>query len=298
MPIEKYRGGQAHIIPWRKDENIDVFGVLDSTKVHLTFTSEEEERGIASLRDMGVGEKDEFICFHTRDSAYLETVLPDRDWSYHDYRNADIQDFILAAETMADRGYKLIRMGADVKVDVRTDHKGIIDYAANGRTDFLDIYLASHCKFFLGGATGMSNIPMMFRHPVVGVNVIPYISIGVYTHRDLIIPKKIWIKAEKRFLTYKEIFSSDIGSYTHSQQYAEKGLEVISNTPEEIMEAAKEMDEIIKGQRTYDEEDRYLQKRFYSFYEEKNISQKLLPRVGSAFLKQNRDLLLCKPQIF
>ncbi|MCH8149875.1 MAG: hypothetical protein IH987_18155, partial [Planctomycetes bacterium] len=37
----------------------------------LGFTEKEEERGNKLLAEMGIGPKDRFVCFHTRDPAYL-----------------------------------------------------------------------------------------------------------------------------------------------------------------------------------------------------------------------------------
>lgn len=284
-------GGEKHVIPRRRDQSRDVYGVLNSTKIHLRFTPEEEHVGMTALQKMGVPEESKFICFHARDSEYLDSFLPGQDWSYHRYRDCDIRDFIPTVEKMADRGYTMIRMGAKVKDKLNVKRKEIIDYANNGRTDFLDIYLASKCRFFLGSPTGIIAVPMMFRRPVVCVNVLPYACIDIYTKKDLVLPKKLWHTKEKRFLTFREIFSSDVLQYDQTQLYLDRGLEVIDNTPEEICEVAEEMDEILDGRKIHDDEEKFLQKQFYSYYNSSVIDSKLLPRIGSGFLKRNKDLL-------
>jgi putative glycosyltransferase (TIGR04372 family) len=285
-------GGKQHVIPMRCDQCRDNFGVLGLTGPHLVFTPDEEKSGRLALAEMGINSGKEFICFHTRDAAYLESVLPATDWSYHRYRDADIKDFLPAVEKLADRGYAMVRMGARVKDALPTQHGGIIDYARNGRSEFLDIYLTSRCRFFLGTSTGISNVPMMFRRPVVCVNVLPYGSIDVFTNRDIVIPKKIWIKREKRFASFQEIFASEIAHFGQAHLYADKGLEVIDNTPEEICEAAEEMNAVLEGKKIYDEEDERLQEQFRSLFQGSSKAKRLFPRIGSAFLRNNKGLLV------
>ena len=89
-----------------------------------------------------------------------------RDWSYHEYRNFNIDNFILAAEELTKRGYYVFRMGKHVKKPLVIKNKKIIDYAmSNNRSDFLDIYLASQCDFLLCSSTGIQNITEIFRKP-------------------------------------------------------------------------------------------------------------------------------------
>ena len=34
------------------------------------------------------------VCVFARDSEYLNNVYPERDWSYHDFRDANIQNYL------------------------------------------------------------------------------------------------------------------------------------------------------------------------------------------------------------
>ena len=54
------------------------------TKAHLHFSDQEEQYGLEQLQKMGIPKNMPFICFHARDSAYLDQLEPDRDQSYHD----------------------------------------------------------------------------------------------------------------------------------------------------------------------------------------------------------------------
>ena len=117
-----------------------------------------------------------FVCFIVRDSSYLDSLPLYRhlDLSYHSYRDCNIQNYVLAAEELAERGYYVIRMGAKVKEAFNVKHPNIIDYAFNGmRSDFMDIYLGAKCTFCVTVGTGFDSIPFIFRRPIVDTNFVP-----------------------------------------------------------------------------------------------------------------------------
>ena len=47
----------------------------------------------------------------------------------------------------------------------------IIDYATDFQSDFMDLYLSARCTFFIGNNGGMVTLPLIFRKPLVIVNV-------------------------------------------------------------------------------------------------------------------------------
>ncbi|MDP7422874.1 MAG: TIGR04372 family glycosyltransferase [bacterium] len=135
--------------------NIDEFFQAPAS---LSFTEEEEEKGRRLLKDMGLEEDARFICFHSRDSVYLDKISPDMDWTYHDYRDCQIENFLPAARYLTGQGYYALRMGYGVTKELVTDDPKIIDYATRFRSDFGDIYLSAKCRFFIGNTAGISLI--------------------------------------------------------------------------------------------------------------------------------------------
>jgi putative glycosyltransferase (TIGR04372 family) len=106
-----------------------------------------------------------------RNSAYLTKLYKGASTDYHNYRDSNIKNYILAAEALAARGYFVIRMGATVSQPMMTEHSNIIDYAYNGmRSDFMDIYLGAKCSFCISTGTGLDAIPEMLRRPIVYVH--------------------------------------------------------------------------------------------------------------------------------
>ena len=77
----------------------------------------------------------------------------------------------------------------------------------------------------------------------------------------------------------------------YARQYEEDGIELIENTPEEIESLAIEMDERLKGTWHTTYEDEELQKRFWDVFPKSELHGEIKSRIGSEFLRENRDML-------
>jgi len=282
-------GGQ--VIPWRYNQSRDIHGLLTRTRPHLSFTPEEERLGCEALQELGIPAGSPFVCFHSRDSAYLDKIFPNYNHRSHDYRDSNIKNFTLAAEELVDQGYFAVRMGAIVKESLTITNPMIIDYATKGRTEFLDIFLGAKCHFYIADSCGINAIPMIFRRPLATMNVIPLEHAPTWGPNDLFISKKLWLREEHRFLTFREILDLEGGRFLESEQYKQLGIEVVENTPEEITALAIEMDERLKGTWKTTEEDEELQRRFWSLFKPSELNGVFLSHIGTEFLRQNRELL-------
>lgn len=276
-----------------QDEPVDtnIYQDINNLPRVINFTQEEEKRGIKELKKMGINSQDWFVCFHNRDSEYLSQKYKFVDWSYHNYRDCNILNFIPAMEYIASLGGHAIRMGhyMSEKLKIKNNPR-IIDYATNYRSDFMDIYLSSHCKFFVGNTAGLHLVAAVFGIPVVGTNIIP---IGFPTTRkeDLIIPKKIKHIKKSRYLTFREIFEQRISTWLHGKNYSLAGLEVIENDSQEILAVVKEMNSILDGSYKYTEEDDFLQRKYWSLIKPRDFCYGCPSRIGREFLIQNKGLL-------
>lgn len=301
MPIynlAKWVDKVNRLLPLAKEYTVDltacrdVKGLIRRSKSHISFTAEEESLGRQGLKAIGVPSGGSFVCFQARDSAYLEATLgKNKNWRYHDYRDSDINNYIPAAEELAGRGHFVVRMGAIVKKRLDTGNPMIVDYATRGRSDFLDIYLGAKCRFFLCDTVGTYAIGEIFRRPILWVNYIPLEYAPSWNENYLFIPKKLWLSAERRFLTFEQILKSGIGRYLSSRQYEQMGIEVIENTPQEISDAAIEMDKRLKGTWQESEEDKQLQKHFWELFKISDLNHIFLSRIGAQFLRQNQELI-------
>lgn len=258
---------------------------------HLSFTPDEEQFGMKELRRLGMSDNNPFICFHARDSAYMDAMFADGDWSYHDYRDSNINDYIPVIEELIHKGYFAIRMGAIAKERLNITHPKVIDYAVNGRTDFLDIYLSAKCEFFVCTSSGIFTLPAIFRKPITWVNFIPLKKIYAQNKDSLFIPKKLWLRKEHRFLSFREIFDSKIGGFIRTQDYEKLGIKIIENTSQEIKAVVVEMNKRLKNKWQTTKEDEEMQKCFWSLFKPKDFKEPALLRIGTEFLRQNKELL-------
>jgi putative glycosyltransferase (TIGR04372 family) len=293
-------GGTIHEVGNNAQGPMDVYNLLDRFPPHLQFTAEETVRGEAGLRAMGISTGVPFVCLIARDTAYLASRQLGEDYSYHNFRNSDIQSYVLAAEELAERGYIVIRMGSKVFKAMETSHPMVIDYATNGmRSDFMDIYLGAKCAFCITSGTGWDAIPQMLRRPLVCVN---WVTLGyIFTSRAeyLTIPKKHVLQDSQKIMTLQEIFSHEVGICQNGHDYKSKGIGFVDNTPEEIRDVVVEMAERLNGTWQPHEDDEALQKRLWEIYPKdvvdgyqgRPIHGEIRARLGAAFLRNNRDWL-------
>jgi putative glycosyltransferase (TIGR04372 family) len=300
MPLEvlnrKLPGGAAHQV---RIISRDVWGSRDAARViprtgqHLFFTPEEERFGQEELRRIGVPDGAAFICFYGRDSAYLQAAQPSTSgWAYHDFRDVTIENYLPMAEMMTERGYYAIRMGAVVKDRITSNDPMIIDYASNYRTDFLDVYLGAKCKFFIASTGGLWAIPGIFRRPIAHVNFVPMEQTTSAGSHDLYIPKRLWHRSQKRYLTYPEVFNLGISRFQYSDLYQGADVEPVENTPEDIAAVALEMDDRLNGTWLSNDEDNDLQDKFWSHVKPDESFNTLVMPIGAMFLRQNKELLV------
>ena len=304
--FEKYEIEPTHVYPslkrWQENianpslgsivkNNKRLDSVLKNHKHNISFSSEEHKIGRRILSELKIPAGEQYICFHARDSAYLDKVVKYTDWGYHDYRDSSIENYILTAEEMSDRGYYSIRMGAVVNNAIHSSNPKIIDYSVSEyRTDFNDIYIGSHCRFFLCSDGGISIIPEMFKVPVVYVNWTAILRISTWVLNGLFIFKKFYLRNEDRYMTFSEIINLDFGGNDTNEILQKLNLEVIENTQEEISAVSIEMDERLNGTWETSKEDEELQQRFWALFgSDKLKSPDLL--IGADYLRKSKDLL-------
>lgn len=204
----------------------------------IKFNEEEEKKGKELLRKMGLKENNRFVCILARDSAYLNKLKKGSD-NPHSYRNWNIEDANAALNYITSKGYYILRMGAAVEKEFKHDNPMIIDYASEFRTDFGDIYLSAKCRFFFSDGCGLSQASQIFNVKQVWVNLTHLNAIPL-TDNDLYIGKKFFSIKKNRLLTNSEITSLDLDSLNYTEDYKNAGIQLIDNTPEEILELVKE----------------------------------------------------------
>lgn len=311
----KYLDRLNRMLPGNKDNFIvtseqpyDQYGLFGQYSQRLVFSKEEEELGLNALREMGLPPDTEFICFHARDGQYLREAYPRREslygeWGLFEERNADINNYLPAIDQLTSLGYYAIRMGKIVESPIQTSNPHIIDYASYHHSDFMDLFLSSRCKFFIGLNSGMIHLPAIFRSPIAFVNIYPLSCIEEVGYQDSVfIPKLLYSREKSRLLTFREILGLNLGRYYPRQREfqsvrEELGLEVVDNTPDEVTDLTLEMHQRLAGVYEETNEDKELQYQFMSIVHEYpevirfEHGLEFSIQIGAKFLRKHSSLL-------
>jgi putative glycosyltransferase (TIGR04372 family) len=202
------------------------FSEFNTIPPQLEFLPEEHVRGEKILEELGIYGK-EYVCMHNRTSDYLAEAFPSVNFRYHDYRDCSIENYIMAAEWLTSQGIYVVRMGQVASDPMVTENPMIIDYTNTRRTDFGDIYLPAHCKFFLGNTAGIWLIATIFGRNNATANNIPF-DMTPLLHGDIYINKNIDIPFSQQLDLNINAFES-------------KNIPVSENSPEQILCLAMEM---------------------------------------------------------
>ncbi len=292
-------GGSAHEIENATSSCLDVHNLLDIYPPRLKFTASQIEQGQRGLAELGIKPTDRFVCFIVRDAAYTKKAFPEKDMSYHDFRNCDVNDYVAGAEALADRGLFVLRMGSVVSKPLVSKNPRVIDYAnSKVRSEFMDLFLGAHCEFNVSDGLGFYAIPAMFRRPNAYVNYSPFFMFYSSRACDLGIAKTMFDTATGKRLNLAEMGERGVARFGATSQFAAAGVSVKSNTPIEIRDLMLEMLDRIEGKWISDVHDDELQRKFWEKYLEiigpdrEIFHGEIWSKYGAQFLRDNQDWIV------
>ena len=229
-------GGEIHSSDCKSR---DIMGVLQKSKEKMSFISSEESQAKEWMYKYGWSGGDPFVCLMVRDSTYLinANLYETLDFSYHNYRDTDISNYIEAIEWLANQGVWVFRMGRKMHKPIAITHPKIIDYAfCENQSDLQDVWMFANCNLCISTGTGPDTVSDVYCRPMLYLNYVP-ISNLVSWNNAIHVPKHlIYIKTGK-YLTLSEHIKH---SYLDSEQYVNAGIEVVEMSPMEILQAVQE----------------------------------------------------------
>lgn len=271
----------------------------------LCFSDSEKQYGESMLKKMGI-KRGAYFCFFSRNNEYHEEYF--NNHGTHQAmltkrRNSSVDTFVQAITSVPFLDIKAVRVGA---VDSRkVDGRNILDYTNTYRDEFLDFFIMSEAKFFVGDDSGVVFIPWLLNIPQAITNNFSFfwrgsIKFNYNSKMNLTIFKKWWDHDKKRYLTLREILNLSweygITDEMELDLYSKLGIEFHSNTSEEIADLIYEMNLRIEGRWKDDNEMRQLREKYWTMI---NAAVKRSNPVivlwdyepGSLFLKKNKWLL-------
>ncbi len=202
----------------------------------LSLPSETEARGWEALHRAGVPQGAWFVAMHVREGKWYGHNTGPRG-----ILNADIATYLPAIAEITRRGGWVLRMG-DPGMRPLPALPNVIDYCHSDlRSDWMDVFIASRCRFMLATSSGPAYIPPLYGVPSVLTNWWPPAQ-RPWHASDIFIPKLMRRTADGRCLSLSEMLTEPF-SYCHSRRYLaeHEGVHVEDNDPEIIRAAVEEM---------------------------------------------------------
>lgn len=289
-------GGSKHtLLPAiRRMDSRDKKLLFKRIKPQVSFNHEENISGLEYLKMIGLKRKDKFVCLIARDSAYLSKNHGKLDYSYHNYRDTNIEDYKDTVLYLADKGYWVFRMGKTVHKTFDISHSKVVDYAnSENRSDFLDIWLMANCFFCISNGTGLDEVSRIFRKPAVYVDYLPFNVLVTYD-QCITVPKHLIWKDTNKPLNLSEHLIYDYG---RSETYDKAGILIRDLSPKEKKQAVLEMEKRLNGTWRSTNLDENLNNRFRGLLKSHKTFHKyhgeIHPesRVGAHFLRNNSEWL-------
>ena len=298
--FSRFNFGKKFLIQNTLQGDRDIKGLLEKYDTNFIIPKKDLDNGFKELEKFGLNKDSKFICLIERDNAYLNK-LQSKDWSYHNYRDCNIQQYYELAKVFAEEKIYVIRMGREVNEKFEDlTNPYIIDYAnSKYKSDFLDIFFSSQCIFSISTGCGLDAVPaVLFRKKMLFVDISPIGLIRSYSSRHTITLKNYYNLTDKRKLTLDEIFERCIGYISSTNEFSKNNVFLKESSPSELAMAAREMLTKIKGKIVVTEEDKLNQKLFWNkFKDTKNnefkslMHEKILCQISSSYLRNNLDIL-------
>jgi len=254
---EKRLWSNINIYKYRDDYmqrvfDIDVDNNFDISN-ELALDEEDEKLVEVYYKAMNIIKKS-FVCISSRESSYLNRIDNTCDWSYHNYRDSNINHCRKAVQFLDLFGIKSVRYGKYVDTNYELDlGNSIIDYSKDFYSDILDLALARDCIFFLTDSNGADALPLFYKTPIAHKNLVP-ISKVLFSwypknEKGLYIFKLYWKREECRYLSVSEMIElENKADVLSANLYDEAGIDVIENSIDEIEDLTIEMKRKLDGE--------------------------------------------------
>jgi len=293
-----------------KFDNIDaLFSTRDNKKIFnkgfkptISFSESDMIFIKKKLKKIGIKQNQKFVCLIIRDGKYLKKKLPKINFSYHDYRDSNTDNYKLGIKYLIKKNYFVLRMGKLQSRKLNLQNNKFLDYAfSKHRSDLMDVWLMANCEFCISTSTGLDQISRVFNKPTLLVNHLPLTEWSSH-FRSLTHPKFLYSIKKKKFLDLEEYI---VHSYFRKKYYEENYLKIIDLDRKQILSCIKEFLQLINNNWKISKQKKKKQLNFNSLFKKylkeyhpnidfhKNIHKHAL--ISLNFLKKTK--LLSKKKI-
>jgi putative glycosyltransferase (TIGR04372 family) len=207
---------------------------LDKTASHVSFTASEIEEGKKGLVKIGINPDKPYVCLIVRDGGHYKSKGEIESAGY-EVLNFDINNFSGVAEALVESGFQVIRMGSGSERPFTSKPEGVIDYAlSKNRSEFLDVFIAATCEFAVSTQTGPDAVCMLFRCPVLYVDVTSYSQFFFGSKLATWSPARLL--KDGKILNLSEIVNSEIAWFKDPNLFSKNGILQQKSSTNELKE--------------------------------------------------------------
>ena len=210
---------------------------LDKTDSHVSLSAEEMEEGRKRLIEIGINPDEPYVCLIVRDGGHYKSK-GDIESAGYELLNFDINDFAGVAGVLIENGFQVVRMGSGSERPFDSRPDGVVDYAlSNNRSEFLDVYLAATCEFAVSTQTGPDAVCMLFRRPVLYVDVTRYCQF--FFGSKLATWSPVRLQKNGSTLNLSEVVNSEIAWFKDPNLFSKNGISQQKTSSSELRELVR-----------------------------------------------------------
>ena len=207
---------------------------LDQTASHVSLKAEELEEGKKRLVEIGINPDKPYVCLIVRDGGHYKSKGEIESAGY-EFLNFDINNFSGVAEALIESGFQVIRMGSGSERPFTSKPDGVIDYAlSKNRSEFLDVFIAATCEFAVSTQTGPDAVCMLFRRPVLYVDVTSYCQF--FFGSKIATWSPVRLQKNGKLLNLSEIVNSEIAWFKDPNSFSINGISQQKSSNNELRE--------------------------------------------------------------
>lgn len=256
-------GGRLHVMKSSFTGSRDTEGLFSTFDCSIPFLASEVAECENWLESQGWSRGEPFVTILVRDSAYLSEHHTDYDWSYHSYRDSDINTYLPAMEYLASQGLWVLRMGKSMANRIQPKSNHIIDYAFNSvRSDLLDIWLFANSAAIISTASGLDYLGGIYRKPILFLNAMPLFDLASFFDMTWV-PKNLTWMSSGEFLTLSETIEH---TYYSSNEYEANNIRVENLSSEVIIQSVIEFWQKVNHVEKQTQEDAENQDLFWDIF--------------------------------
>lgn len=182
------------------------------------------------------------IVISNREDGNIKSKNNNDDKKRYNFRNSSLANLHSTIKWFC-RNHNVVRIGSSRKKS-KIKYKNFLDLTDinyDEKKICLEIYLNKISKFFIGTTSGNYAYAQLLRKPIVWTNTVPVGHYSSWRKLDISIFKIVKNKKTGKILPFKDLLKSEAGWMQHAD-VASKNFIFKENSPDEILNAAKEMD--------------------------------------------------------